>query len=97
MQPGEAELLCHRCGAMLKPGAGDFYLVRIEAFADPSPPELPDGETADDFAAQWEQLLDQMRDMSEQELLDQVYRRLTIHLCAGCYRRWIEDPVAKEN
>ncbi len=30
--------LCHRCAAVLTPGDGSFYVVRIEAFADPSPP-----------------------------------------------------------
>ena len=34
-----------------------------------------------------------MRGMTEQELMDQVYRRLTIHLCGDCYRVWIEDPA----
>ena len=36
-----------------------------------------------------------MRDLSEQELIDQVYRRLTIHLCEPCYRQWIENPAGK--
>ena len=31
-------VLCHRCGVELTPGAGNFYVVCIEAFADPSPP-----------------------------------------------------------
>jgi hypothetical protein len=31
--------------------------------------------------------------MSERELMDQVFRRLTIHLCGTCYRQWIEDPT----
>ena len=31
--------------------------------------------------------------MSERELLDQVHRRLVLHLCGPCYGQWIEDPV----
>ena len=91
--PGQ--LLCHRCGALLTPGEGSFYVVRIEAFADPTPPDLDADESIADFATEWERLLDQMRDMSEQELMDQVYRRMTIQLCASCYARWIEDPVSQ--
>jgi hypothetical protein len=34
-----------------------------------------------------------MKDVSEREALDQVYRRLTIHLCTACYRQWIENPA----
>ena len=74
-------LLCHRCGCDLKPGDGNFYVVRIEAFADPTPPRFHDDElakmTLDDIDTEINQLIESMRDMSERELLDQVYRRLT--------------------
>ena len=36
----DACLFCHRCGAVLRPGSGDFYVVKIEAVADPWPPEI---------------------------------------------------------
>ena len=86
--------LCHRCGGLLTPGEGSFYIVRIEAFADPTPPDIDTDEPLSDFAAQWENLLEQMRHMSERELMDQVYRKLTLNLCSDCYRRWIENPAA---
>ena len=31
-------LFCDRCGATLQPGSGNFYLVKIEAVCDPTPP-----------------------------------------------------------
>jgi hypothetical protein len=86
-------ILCHRCGELLTPGEGNFYVVRIEAVADPAPPNLDSDEPLRDTASEWDHLMQQMREMSEQELLDQVYRRLTLHLCAGCYRWWIENPT----
>jgi hypothetical protein len=89
----ESELRCARCGAELTPGTGNFYVVRIEAFADPSPPEFSDDDLEHDPRLEIERLIDQLREFSEQELLDQVYRRLILHLCGPCYRRWIEDPV----
>jgi hypothetical protein len=79
---------------MLTPGEGSFYVVRIEAVCDPTPPDLDASGSDHDFAAEWERLLEQMRDMSEHELMDQVHRRMTIHLCGPCYRVWIEHPVA---
>jgi len=86
-------LLCHRCGAILTPGKGDFYVVRIEAFADPTPPDLLCDEYADiDPSEEIDRLLEVMRHMSEQELMDQVYRRMTIHMCRSCYLPWIENP-----
>src|SRR5262249_39791954 len=86
-------LICARCGAELQPGAGNFYRVTIEAVADPTPPIISAEEQAADPHEQLEQLLAAMEGVSAQEALDQVYRRLTLHLCVRCYRRWIENPV----
>jgi len=89
----EILLLCHGCGCTLRAGEGNFYVVRIEAFADPTPPNLDLTEPGLDLAKEIDRLIDEMKDMSEQELMDQVYRRMTIHLCGTCYRTWIEDPA----
>jgi hypothetical protein len=35
-----------------------------------------------------------MADVSAREALEQVYRRLVIHLCNACYARWIENPAS---
>lgn len=92
--PESHPLLCHRCGADLTPGKGDFYVVRIEAFADPTPPNLSEEELEGrDLNEEFAALLEEMRGMSERELMDGVYRRLTIHLCGRCYRQWIENPA----
>jgi hypothetical protein len=90
----QTHLFCHRCGAPLAPGEGNFYVVRIEAFADPTPPSIEGNLDARDVGEEIDRIIEQMRHMSEQELMDQVYRRLTIHLCGRCYARWIEDPAA---
>jgi hypothetical protein len=86
-------LLCARCSAELTPGKGDFYVVRIEAVADPTPPAFSEEDMQHDPRAEIERLIEQMRNVSEQELLDQVYRRLVVYLCGPCYRQWIENPV----
>jgi hypothetical protein len=86
-------LCCHRCGAELKPGEGNFYVVRIEALADPTPPTFSEEDLQRNIRAEIDWLIEQMRDLSEREALDQVYRRLILYLCGPCYRRWIENPV----
>ena len=91
-----ADMLCHRCGADLVPGRGNFYVVRIEAFADPSPPEITAEDLLRDTRAEIDELVRSARDIPESELMDQVHRRLTILLCWPCYRVWIEDPAGTE-
>ena len=89
-------LLCHRCGTELTPGSGQFFIVHIEAVADPTPPEITADELRRDLRRDMARLVAQMRDRSERELLDDVYRRLTITLCGPCYRTWIENPAGPE-
>jgi hypothetical protein len=88
----EDRLICHRCGAVLTPGEGSFWIVRIDAVCDPAPPRVDPDESMTDIAADWNRLIDEMRDLSEQELLDQVSRRITAQVCAPCFRAWIEQP-----
>jgi len=89
----ELPLFCERCGAQLEPGRGEFYVIRIEAFADPTPPTITTDDLQRDTRAEIERLLAAMRNLSEQEAMDQVYRKMTLYLCNACYRRWIEQPV----
>ncbi|MHC4992743.1 MAG: hypothetical protein ACYTGC_17365 [Planctomycetota bacterium] len=91
METSEMPLVCHRCGASLTPGEGSFYVVRIEAWADPTPPRVPDEAVSD--AGDLQRLIDSAAELSEQELMDQVYRRLTMYMCWPCYRDWIEKPA----
>jgi hypothetical protein len=87
-------LLCHRCGAELAPGKSNFYVVRIEAFADPTPPTISKEELESaGLSEEIEQIIEEMEGMTERELMDGVYRKLTIHLCGRCYRMWIENPA----
>jgi hypothetical protein len=87
--------ICARCAAELRPGEGGFYVVRIEAMADPTPPSFSAEDLDRDVAETLDDLFRQVCDLSAQEALDQVYRRLTIALCGRCYRKWIEDPAGR--
>jgi hypothetical protein len=91
LDPGP--LSCARCAAELRPGRGNFYRVTIEAVADPSPPTFSAEDLALDVRRQIERLLAQLEGLSEQEALAQVYQRRTLHLCAACFRRWIDNPT----
>jgi hypothetical protein len=88
-----APLVCARCAAELRPGSGDFYWVTVEAVADPTPPDISAEDLATDVRPQIEALLAQLAGVSEKEAMEQVYRRLTFHLCGRCYRHWIEHPT----
>ena len=77
------------------PRAFPVYVVWIEALADPTPLSISDADLACDPSEEIDDLLEQMRSMSERELMDQVHRRMTIHLCRRCYEQWIENPTGQ--
>jgi hypothetical protein len=95
MQTDEVLFFCDRCAAELRPGNGSFYRVTIEAVADPSPPNVAgDGDPAD-LRGKIERLLEQMQGLSAQEAMEQVFRKVTLYLCARCYQPWIENPTGE--
>jgi hypothetical protein len=85
--------LCSRCLATLEPGRGGYFVVSIEAVADPSPPVITDEELERDHRREWRRIVEALQHISPQEALDQVYRRVVIHLCNECFADWIEHPA----
>jgi hypothetical protein len=91
---GMETYFCRRCGAVLVPGQeATFYVVNVEAYADPTGPRVSKEEMAAGGGDEIEELLKELEGYSEQELLDMVHRKMTFHLCGGCYARWIEHPT----
>lgn len=92
----DSPVFCDRCLRELTPGVGDFYVIRIDAVADPSPPVLePSDLGRGDLADEMRELIRDMENMSAREAMDQVARGLTIHLCRRCYVVWIENPAGR--
>ena len=95
-ETNEAEpprLECRRCGRELHPGRGDLYVVSILAVADPWPPVFTEQDLARDVGSEIRRLIAELSRLDTQQVQDQVYRRLTLHLCGPCYRQWIENPT----
>ncbi len=89
--------LCARCLRTMTEGRGEFFEVRIEAIADPTPPIL-DGHQELDVASvrsEYEELVGALRDTSAREAQDQVHRQVMISLCNRCFVDWIEDPAKR--
>jgi hypothetical protein len=93
MASDETPLFCDRCSKILEAGRGNFYVVRIEGIADPSPPILEAEVSRGQVTREIDRLLRRISKMTEQELNDQVFRRVILHLCGPCYRVWVENPT----
>lgn len=87
---------CRRCGRALQPGRGELYVVSILAVADPYPPVYTEADLSLDVGSEIRRLIRRLGSTDADEARDQVYRREVFHLCAGCYRRWIDQPAGFE-
>ena len=86
-------LFCDRCVCELTPGQGNFYVIKIEAVADPTPPSFSQEDLEKDVQGEMRELMDELHGLSQREAVAQVHRRLHIYLCTTCYQRWIENPT----
>ena len=82
------------CGRRIELHAS--YVVRIEIFADPSMPPL-DGEglAAGDYEQTMQDLMEQMKGMSSDDLQDDVHRQFEHRVCRLCQRMLLANPLGK--
>ncbi|MGE5608659.1 MAG: hypothetical protein ACM359_05370 [Bacillota bacterium] len=87
-------LLCDICGRTIPPHG--HYVVRIEVFADPSIPAVSQEQIEEvDFEKALAELLAEMKDLSEEELQDQVHRQFEYRLCHDCQMKFLVNPLGK--
>ena len=85
---------CELCGRPIPPHA--HYVVRIDVFADPTLPELSAEEVAKlNFDKELAKLAAEMKQMSEEELQDQVHRRFEYKICRPCQIKFLANPLGK--
>lgn len=87
-------VVCEICGRDVE--VHESYVVRIDVFADPSVPPLSSEELAGmDFDETLNDLLEQMKHLSADDLQDDVHRRFEYRLCRPCHRRFLANPLGK--
>ncbi|MFO7907266.1 MAG: hypothetical protein ACQESR_21370 [Planctomycetota bacterium] len=90
----QERLICARCQAILTPGTGTLWEVRIDAVADPWPPNFTQEDLQSDRPQkEWRELVERMKDLSPREAMEQVQRQMVIHLCNRCFAQWYEHPA----
>ena len=91
--PSEWPQSCARCSAGLHPGSGDYYIIYVEAVADPAGPRISATDLEGDLEGEIERTIAKMADLTATEAMNQVHRQLRFGLCVQCYRRWIDNPT----
>jgi len=85
---------CDLCGITIAPGA--HYVVRIDVFADPAMPKMSTDEIDQLTSAEHlAELMQQLQQMSEDDMQDQVHRRFEYKLCQPCQQRFLANPLGR--
>jgi hypothetical protein len=85
---------CDLCGCQV--ALHESFVVRIDVFADPSLPPITQEELQTiDSGQKMNELLEQMKGMSTDELQDGVHRRFEHRICAACHREFLSNPLGK--
>lgn len=84
--------ICDRCGRPMAEGELR-YIARIQVYAAPEPVQIGLEDLLTDGRAQMEALLRQCEQMSEEELMRDVYVELQFDLCRACQRAYLADPL----
>lgn len=87
------EPACAICGSELSVEGG-HYIVRMDIFADPAVPPIDTGAGVGPGAG-IAALLEQMRNMTAEELQDQVHRRFEFKVCGACQRLILNNPLGQ--
>ena len=82
------------CNDVLPPHG--FYIVRMDVFAEPSVPDVSSDELEEaDLERTIDGLIEQMKNMSPDELQDQVHRRFEYRICLDCQKKLLANPLGK--
>lgn len=83
---------CAICAEALP--AHGFYVVRVEVFAEPSIEGLTKKQAeSTDFDAEMRKLIQQMANMTADDLMDQVHRMMSFNICRRCQPKFLANPL----
>lgn len=87
---------CDRCGQPIEDGALR-YEARIQVFAAYDPLDITFEDLSLDHSAEIRRILEECKDVSEEELMKDVYVELHFDLCCTCQRAYLKNPLPVAN
>lgn len=86
-------MTCDSCGAALLVEHDVRYEIKIEVKAAYDPMELTDDDLNRDHEAEIKRILESMKDVTQQQAMDQVYRAFKFDLCPPCQKQYLKKPL----
>jgi hypothetical protein len=87
--------VCESCGRTIEEPQVAFHM-KIELFADPSPPEITPEDLERDFDQEMREIIKEMEATDPRDAEDEVYEAYLFTLCAACRRRMHDELRARQ-
>ncbi len=84
--------LCDRCGQLIEEGALR-YIAKIQVYAAYDPLNVSFEDSTRDHTDEIKEILKRCQDLTEEELMQDVYVDFQFDLCRACQRFYIKDPL----
>jgi hypothetical protein len=81
----------------MTPDGSERYVLKMEAFAANDPAELTDDDLETDHVEEMARMLGEMEDGDEEPELLPLCKKMRFDLCAGCFRKFVKDPLGRES
>lgn len=88
---------CDFCGKDMTPEGTGRYVLKMEAYAANDPTELTAEDLEEDHVEEMARLLCELEENDEEPELLPVCKKMRFDLCATCYRKFVRDPLGREN
>jgi hypothetical protein len=83
------------CKREIDPSEQLRYVVKVEIHAAFDPLEIDEDDR--DHLQEIQDILERLEDADSDEVGDDVYQQLRFDLCPECRRRFLENPLGREN
>jgi hypothetical protein len=87
---------CDGCGKELRTRE-DHHVVKIEVYTARDPNELTEADLDEDHMEAVGELLRQQEECDEAVEVEPATRRMRFDLCCACRKRYLRDPLGREN
>ena len=88
---------CDFCGKDMTQDGAARFILKMEAYAATDPAELTDDDLETDHVEEMAQLLCEMEEADEEPQLRPTSKKMRFDLCPGCFRKFVNDPLGREN
>lgn len=87
---------CDLCKKTLDPEEDLRYVVKIEICAAFDPVSIEEDDDRDHLE-EIQEMLERLEDSEDDLISDDVYQQLRFDLCPDCRRRFVKNPLGREN